>query len=284
MFDNEIVCIGSGISDASGTAVKTVVENRRWHTSNILYIDGQKVDVAEKSFEYYTNDNDTLVNPLANVASGARSMYFTNMGGYVFLDDNTVRYQKTTYNGHETKGTLANEDFLKYHSSGYFQAYSFLEITLDHGTNPNGDTYEYIYLPEATLEETNNYTANPDVKVLSKSDTVHAVLENKLGALGAIFYGAGTLNVAEESSPVTRIYANNGACVMISTNEKGETVISVSEPTCDLEAITVEVDVKGMSTIKDCSLGGIAVIKGNTLVFNINTAGACGGTFTVTVA
>jgi hypothetical protein len=39
-----------------------------------------------------------------------------------------------------------------------------------------------------------------------------------------------------------------------------------------------------MSTIKDCSLGGIAVIKGNTLVFNVNTAGACGGTFTVTVA
>jgi hyaluronate lyase len=208
-------------------------------------------------------------------------MHFTGMGGYIFLGDNTVRYDKTTYNGSASNGTLADET-----RKDPKEKHTFLEITIDHGKNPSGGKYAYIYLPEATLDKTNAYSANPDVKVLSDSNTVHAALETKIGALGAVFYAAGTLTVNESSSPVTRIYASNGACVIVSTNENGETVISVSDPTNSLSSLSFEIDVKNAKSIKsfDDGVSGATITSAGKLSFRVNTTDDCGKTFSVTVA
>lgn len=298
LFDNEIVCIGSGITDASGTTVRTAVENRRWRDADKLYVNGREIsdphtkviDYGEyNSSDFYSAANAMLVSDYREELQGVSSMYFTNMGGYVFLDKvsgNSLKYSKTTVTGHETLGTYASESHLRYHGvTGNIITNSFLEIVLEHGSGNSSlnGSYEYVYLPEASLNETTEYANTPDVKIISKANTVHAVLERSISTLGAVFFEAETLSVNEKGTPVTRVKTSAGACVMLFTDENGSTTVSVSDPTQTLESLTLEIDISSISSITCKDSGVNARISGNTLYLTVNVAGACSGSFNITV-
>lgn len=75
LFDNEIVCIGSGIKESqSGDETYTTVENRMWKDGQIFKVDGVSV-----------NEQGSKV---------AKYMSFTGMGGYVFDGATEVKYNK----------------------------------------------------------------------------------------------------------------------------------------------------------------------------------------------
>jgi hyaluronate lyase len=283
MFDEEVICIGSAIKDVSGTEVRTVVENRYWEIGDELYINGQLV-TNPATYDYLT-DPDTAQQHLATnyrtQVNGVNTMHFSNMGGYVFFDTagdgNTLSYTKFNVTGDAEKGTISYSN-----ATG---TQSFLEITLEHGignSNLNG-SYYYAYLPEASNTQTEAYYANPDVKLLSKTDNLHAVLERTLNAVGAVFFAGGTLNVNEEETPVTRIYSSTGAAVMISTDENGQTTISVSDPSNSLASMTLEIDITGISEVVSVENGVNATISGNTLKLSINSNGSSGSTFDIVV-
>jgi hyaluronate lyase len=283
MFDEEIICIGSAIKDVSGTEVRTVVENRFWNDGDKLYINGVLV-TDPATYDYLTNPNTAQQDLAANYrtqVNGVNTMYFSNMGGYVFFDTagdgNSLSYTKFNVTGDPSKGTISD--------SGSKGSYSFLEITLEHGTGNSSlnGSYYYAYLPEATTGQTEAYYVNPDVKLLSKSDNLHAVLERTLSAVGAVFFAGGTLNVNEEETPVTRIYSSTGAAVMISTDENGQTTVSVSDPTNSLASMTLEIDITGISELVSAEDGVNATVNGNTLKLSINSTGSCGATFDIVV-
>ena len=74
-FDNEIICIGSGIKESlSGDEAYTTVENRLWKDGQVFRVDG-----AIKS---------------GSGSAKAKYMHFTNMGGYVFDGATEVKYAK----------------------------------------------------------------------------------------------------------------------------------------------------------------------------------------------
>ena len=209
-------------------------------------------------------------------------MHFTNMGGYVFLDTaesdgNTLKYSKTVITGDANTGTITKND-----ATG---TKSFLEITLDHGTGNSSlnGVYTYVYLPEASVEQTEKYYANPDVKIIARTGNVHSVLETTLRTLGAVFFDTDTLALNEKGTPVTKIIAQNGCCIMISTNEKGETMISVSDPTNSLTSMTLDIELREVSTVIAADNGIVSLINGNTLTLKINCTGNVGNTYNVTV-
>jgi hyaluronate lyase len=260
MFDNEIVCVGSNITDKSGKNVITVLENRIWRENDVLHIDG----VLQSN----VTATETEIN--------ARTMHFTNMGGYVFLrsdgksnnDNNVIKYRK---------------------NNGFF------ELIFDHGkgNTSNGalvnNKYAYSYLPEATSEETELYAADPDAFLIAYQPTTHAVLEKKLGIVAANFFEDGT-NAAvlikgtnTQYTALTELEAETPASIIVSKGENGEYVISISDPTQLYRQTVVTATFTGITELVSADSGAKVEIEDGVVYITINTANACGKTFNITV-
>ncbi len=282
LFDDEIICMGTGINDASGTGVKTTVENRIWREGDKLYINGSEITSLATG---------TAVSPTTlGTQISARTLYFTGMGGYVFLrtnsdgtdkDGNTVYYRKATYD------SSANSPADKLYGTG---TRSFLEINFSHGSGAVIDgRYFYAYLPEATVQETEAYLADPDVLPLAYVPNTHAVLETKLGIFAANFFTEGdndTVSIGEGYYTYTNVRgveADTPCSVMISKNAAGETVISVSDPTQSFSNTVIRVTLESVSEVISADPDIKTKLESSTVSITVNTQNACGKTFTVTV-
>ena len=231
LFDNEIVAVGSAISDSSGTEVKTIVENRLWGKNDSFSVDG------------------VTLNP-GNTASviNATTAHFSGMGGYFFPGSANISVSKVTNTN------------------------SFLSISLSHGKNPKWGEYLYVYLPEATTEETSAYAQNPDIVVIAQNDYVHAVRENSLGITGYAFY---------ERYDVDGISVSDPCAVMIADYE-GTLTLSVSDPTHNLTSLSVTVTGRNLSSCVSNDCGAAVTFSGNgdaVIVFDVS--GNVGNTFTL---
>ncbi len=235
MFDDEIVAVGSGIKDTSGTMVNTIVEDRIWREGDVLTVNGEKVS-PDFGNEYSSSE--------------ITSMHFSNMGGYVFLDAQDMKYQMAD-------GERAD----------------FLEIWMEHGTNPSDAGYSYVYLPEATPEATAAYQANPGIEILSKTDKIHAVKDTDLGITGYAFYEAGSCN---------GVTANQAVALMVKEGNDGVTV-SVSDPTHLLKKATVTIELDQLGTSVTAPENIKASVNGNTLTLEIDFTNNVGQSFTVSV-
>lgn len=235
MFDNEIVALGSGIKDTSRTEVSTIVENRLWRENDKMFVNGSAI--SPTGGQTYTKNDIT-------------SIHFSNMGGYVFLDNCTVKYKKAE-NGKA----------------------DFMEIWIAHGKSPKGAKYSYVYLPEATPEETTAYQGNPDIQILSETDKIHAVKETKLGVTGYVFYEAGSVNGVTSDKPVA---------VMVKEGADGVTV-SVSDPTHKLTSATITIELSSLGSAVTAPENVSATVNGNTLTLTVDFTDNVGESFTVNV-
>ena len=182
MFDNEIVAVGSGITDDSGTMVYTTVENRIWRKDDVFTVDGKAVSLTDQEID-----------------DKVKYMHFTNMGGYVMLTPSDIKYQKIT-RGNTT----------------------FLEAWIEHGTSPQNAGYAYVYLPEATAKETAEYQASPDVEIISRTKNVHAVKDSKLGITGYAFYESGSCNGVTASTAITLIVEETADGIRVSVSDPSQ--------------------------------------------------------------
>lgn len=277
-FDNEIVCVGSDISDKSGTDVKTVIENRYWRTTGETLTIGNSVVNAPATVETEINE---------------RVIHFTNMGGYVILKDDGAKliYKKATneYNNATNQtGTLP----------AYMQGTrDFFELYLNHGTGNTesgkltSNSYFYAYLPEATAEETATYYENPDVELLKRTSSVHAVIEKKLGIVACNFFiedgdDGATLSVQSKYSSVTAVKSINASTpcsVMITKNGDGSYTVSVSDPTQEYRQTTLSIEIEGVSTVVSSDGEVKATIDGGNIDVVVDTSAKLGQTYTFTV-
>ncbi len=269
MFDNEIVCVGSDINDWSGHDVVTVVDNRIWGyrkstpATDTLSVNGTPVSSPE-----------TIETRL-----DVRTMHFTNMGGYVFLrpeDGNSITYQKATRYPYETVNGANVES-----------SRDFLEVTINHGKG-NGSVdgkYFYAYLPEATAEQTVAYGQSPDVKLLKRNSSTHAVLEQSIGAIGCVFFEKDIkgFSVDSDSTAVKKISSDTLCSVLITKNENGETVISASDPTQEYKQIVFSVTLDHAPSVINADSGVTYTVEGNTVKVTVRTADSLGAGFTLTV-
>ena len=239
MFDNEIVCVGSNITCKEYANVYTVVENRLWRNNDTLMLNGAAVSPSASMTE-----------------ANAKYMHFSNMGGYVFLGNGSkVKYRKA-----------ANTN-------------SFLEIVMEHGNLPDDAQYTYVYLPEASAEQTAQYQASPDVQIIKNTKYVHVVKETKLGITGYAFYDTGT-----KSGDEYEIYAKTTFAMMLSKGENGETILKISDPTHLLRNVEFDIKIPGATSVTSQN-GKVISNIGSDGVINVrvNTVGASGKTFTVVI-
>lgn len=221
MFDDEIVCLGAGITNKNmELPVETTIENKKLRKdgSNQLLVNGEKTELPVKEANV-----KELVERTADVSGTSfEQVNWAHLEGnqsvgtgYYFPEENTeiqVRRGQTTGSWKDV-GTFEGESTENY-----------LEMWVDHGQNPENASYSYVLLPETSAEETENYAQAPKVTILENSSEVQAVRHETLKIIGTNFW-------QEQGGSVEGITSDKAASVMLQETEQGTVKISVSDPT-----------------------------------------------------
>jgi len=193
MFDNEIVCLGAGITCGGANAVHTTVENRKLGSAatNQFIVDGL---TKTTSLGWSTSFN------------GASWCWLAGAGGYYFpggADFSAVRGSRTNSWYAINKPSVVTQSLTNPVVDPY------LTFWFDHGVKPTNSTYAYAILPNLSPVQVNAYVGAPDIVVLTNTTTVQAVRENTLGLVAANFWvdspnGADLITVNKKAAVITR--------------------------------------------------------------------------------
>lgn len=261
MFDDEIICLGSGITSTDNKVVETIVENRQLNANgnNALTVNG-----TAKSTALGWSETMSGVNKIHLAGNNGSD---TDIG-YYFPTAVTIKGLRES----RTDQWSSIDD--KYPTDPeYFvdRTQRYMTLWFDHGTNPNIKTYAYVLLPGKTSAQLDTYASNPNITVVENSTFAHCVKENTLGIVAANFWW-GTTRTADI------ITSNARSSVMIKTNPS-DIEIAVSDPTgANTGSINLEFNTAAASTIS--ADAGITVTQYSpTLKLTVDVNGSGGKTF-----
>lgn len=221
MFDDEMVCLGAGITNKNmELPVETTIENKKLRKdgSNQLLVNGEKTEipVKEANIKELVERTADISGTSFEQVNWAHLEGNQSVGtGYYFPEENTeiqVRRGQTTGSWKDV-GTFEGESTENY-----------LEMWVDHGQNPENASYSYVLLPETSAEETENYAQAPKVTILENSSEVQAVRHETLKITGINFW-------QEQGGSIDGITSDKAASVMLQETEQGTVKVSVSDPT-----------------------------------------------------
>ncbi len=212
MFDDEVVCLGAGITCGDGWKVDTTVENRRLETpSDTLVVGGVPCPPV---MGWNTNLSGVSWCALDGVAgyyfpagtAGLHAAYVKNFGSWSQING-----------GGPGRRHVAN----------------YLKIWFDHGVRPTNASYAYVLLPNYHVDEMAGYASSPDVLVLTNTAVIQAASKPALGVVAANFWtdgtnSAGGITVDQKASVITWETATNisiGLSDPTQTNRNPITVI-----------------------------------------------------------
>jgi len=249
MFDDEIVAIGSDISGSANRKVETIVENRQLNDSgsNELVVDGQ-LKPATLGWEE-TLKGISWAHLQGNVSGSDIGYYFPGKA-----DIDGKREARTgSWNNINNDGS-ANPITRNY-----------LSLAFEHGNAPKNGSYAYVLLPNKGVTETEQYSQNPDIEILSQSSQVHAVQDKMLGISAFNFWEAGKSDFVRASNPASVMVKEDG----------NKLTVSVSDPTQSQDKITIDLGkVVLKELVKDPTVTVVQTEPYPKL--EINTAGSLG--------
>jgi hyaluronate lyase len=253
MFDDEIVCLGAGITSTDSRPIETTVENRKINGSNALTVNG-----TAKSTALGWNEAMAATSwaHLQGNVSGSDI-------GYYFPTAPTIRGVR------ESRSASPSEIDVSARTT--IETRSFLRLGFEHGNNPTGTTYQYVLLPGRNAKRTGNYAAAPHITVLNNNANVQAVRENTLGITAANFW-------TDNNYTYGGITSNKKACVLV--RDDGPFIdVSVSDPTqLNTTGIDLQIALNGGTLVSADS--GVTVTQSSpSIMMTINTANSAGKTF-----
>jgi len=258
MLDNEIVCLGTGITSSDSSEVDTTAENRRLGTSltNSFIFNG-------------TNVPPTIGWSSTLPVSKASWCALGGTGGY-YIPAGNSNLQATFISNSGSWSQINSGDSGTVYTDDYFK------LWYDHGAQPTNATYSYVLLPNMTATSISNYTLAPDVVILTNTPFVQAVKKSSLGVVAANFWTNGT-------SSADLISVNGQASVITMENTNGISV-GVSDPTqTNASSLTVTLN-RGAIGFESADPGITVLQLSPQIVFSVSTSGARGKTFQASFA
>jgi hyaluronate lyase len=255
MFDNQIVCLGAGITCGDAAEIDTTVEDRRLGTSpaNNFIVNGVT--------------NPPVIGWSSNLTS-ASWCALDGVGGYYFPGGATnllaafvtntgswIQVNNGTYVGATTN--VYTDDYLT--------------LWFNHGVKPTNSTYAYVILPNYTASNMATYAASPDIVVLTNTATVQAASKPALGLVAANFWTDGT-NSAD------LITVNKKSSVITMENLTGISV-GVSDPTqTNSSTVIVTLNRSAITTLS--ADAGVSVVQlSPKIILSVNVSGSLGKTY-----
>lgn len=214
-FEDEMVCLGAGLTDNSGNNVRTTI-NQCWMetASNILENGASNETTQSVSSSTYSNSN------LKYIRHRDIAYYFPDQGDVRY----TMKAQTGRWSDINASGSSATE-------SGYV-----FKLWMDHGTNPQSASYSYVVVPEiGNASEAQAYNLE-NIEIIENTSSVQAVYNNSLNVLQIIFHEPGTLVHGETSITVNR------ACALM---VRDDSYVTVADPSQINAVVAIEIDVNG---------------------------------------
>lgn len=212
LWEEEIVCLGAGISCAGGLGVVTVVENRKLPGAvsdlleDLITADGKEVFLTQG--RGCRKEGVQTLHQKGLVPNSDIGYYFPHRADIDLLLEKRTDCWKNI-NSLQTSGEPISN--------------TFVEMIWDHGKDPVQERYEYVLLPGKKKEELKEYAKNPPVEILSNTARVQAVRHNGLKITGLHFW-------EKDGGEAAEVSCSARAAVLIREKEDSW-VVSVSDPT-----------------------------------------------------
>jgi hyaluronate lyase len=253
MFDNEIVCLGAGITCGDSGGVHTTAENRRLGSP----ITG--------SFTL----NGTAITPTVGWSSnlpGATSSWcaLSGTGGYYFPAGVSNLQATFVANSGSWSQINAGDD-------GTSRTDNYLKLWFNHGLKPTNASYAYVILPNMTATSVSNYALNPDIVILTNTPFVQAVKKTTPGIVAANFWTNGNSSAD--------LISVNGKASVITLEQSTNLLVGVSDPTqTNNSSITVTLN-RSASGLLAADAGVTILQLSPQIIFLVNVNGSLGKTF-----
>jgi len=258
MFNDEIVCLGAGITCTSNQDVQTIVENRKLISAgtNDFIVNG----VMEPGSLNWTGSLASVSwAHLTGNTAGADI-------GYYFPQPATLKCSRTIGNG----SWYAINPY-EVGSPTNLLSRNYLALWFDHGTNPVNSSYSYVLLPGKSATDTASYAASPQVSIIQNSGSIQAVSEGPLGITAANFWNDGSQTVG----PIT---INRKSSVVVQLTETNVAVAVADSTQTNTSGITVTLNQpvkQAISLDSGVSVGQLSP----SLQLTVATSGAAGKSF-----
>lgn len=216
MFDDEIVCLGSGISSEDGRTIETIMENRKIADNTVL-VNGT---IGLNNF----NQPDVVEN--------VEWLHIEGVGGYYFPEPTDVTVIREARTG--SWSDISN--YLKFTSDAKHTR-NYVTFWLNHGVNPADAKYAFVILPNKKSMDIVTYAMTPDISILESSNEAHGVCEKTLNLTAVNFW-------EDKVKRVGNVTCNAKASVMMYQNGN-QLEVAVSDPTQQNEG-QIELDINMM--------------------------------------
>jgi chondroitin AC lyase len=239
-FENEIVCLGAGITSTSGLNVRTTINQPLMETPAYILEKGATTEKMNTvSSALYSNNNLHYIRQ-SKVA-------------YYFHQPSAIKYTMKTQSGRwsdiNTSGPTAEQ-------SGYV-----FTLWVDHGVNPVNDTYSYVVVPGINTEAKAKSYNLADLEIVQNTPAVQAVYHKMLDLLQIVFHQATTLVHNNVSVTVNR------PCVLMLRNG---TLVTIADPAQTHSVIQVNINSGGIEFQKYISLPTTHKMNGSSVTVNFN--------------
>ena len=217
-FDDQYVCLGSGISSKSKNEVNTTI-NQCW------------------------------LNGEVNISSKGKSRKLDN-GSQVYQDVEWIHHDKVAY----FLPLQVDIDLQNDYAEGSWWRINkqidspkdhinkeVFKLWINHGISPNNESYEYIVRPNTKLDELEKGEVINPVDILSNTPYLQAVKNSELNLIQAVFYRAGYIEVSDELT----IQASAPSIIMVELDQEDEIEqITVSDPNRELSMLVLHLSKK----------------------------------------
>lgn len=245
-FDDEVVCLGAGITSTATVPVNTTINQCTLVGGKAtVSANGQVSEVAMGEYAYDNNLNWAWHNNI----------------GYVFPDGGNIFLLNQSRSGSWYDiNTTASKTVMKK---------NVFTLGFNHGQSPKDDTYAYIVVPnKSSAAEMAAYPMD-NIEILANTDSMQVVRNKKLGVWEFIFYQGATFTHGELS-----IKVNKGCALLFKDIEKPSVQFHIADPAQTQSKITVEVHIPSVSLQTksiECDFTGTGIYAGQSKVYTVDT-------------
>ncbi|MDR0863324.1 MAG: polysaccharide lyase beta-sandwich domain-containing protein, partial [Candidatus Symbiothrix sp.] len=193
-FDEEIVCLGAGITSETYIPVVTTL-NQCLLTGDVFAGSGEKERIISKG--EHPLDSTTWV-----YHNGIAYLFPTPPASVVLSNQaQTGSWYKVNRQA-DSPNTEISKDVFK--------------LWIDHGRHIDNAEYQYIVMPSTNKEKTIAASIHPKVEILSNTPDIQAVYHSELEMLQAVFYKTGEISAPDgiriemESPGIILLKSDNG--------------------------------------------------------------------------
>jgi chondroitin AC lyase len=231
-FDEEYVCLGTGIKSRQRLSVATTI-NQVLMRSDVTVMQNDQIKIL----------------PEGNRKLDNVKWVYQDKIGYLFPEPTNINLSNQVEQGRWSDITDQKNISEEIVSEEVFM------LWFDHGSRPNNASYQYIVVPDVNEQELKETSSNNrDIEIISNTAEIQAVKSNKLGLYQLAFYKAGEVVISNGFK--FRMDSQGMAMLKMQGNRIEE--LTISDPSRKLSRILITV-----SDIYNASGDGFIAVPNN---------------------